>query len=93
MAATWGVKIAVVDMANKVINVTATRTDGVDVRSYALSGLSYVPTEGRTLAVIRDEIVGTLYGMYMTQAALAAATSAIANQEALLVAALNGKEA
>jgi hypothetical protein len=93
MAATWEVEIAVADVANQVINVTATRTDGTNVRTYALSGLSYVPTAGRTLAVIRGEIAGTLYGMYQTQAEMAAATAAIANQEALIAAALNAKEA
>jgi hypothetical protein len=92
MPATWTVKIDVTDAANKVMNVAATRTDGTDVRTYALSGLSYAPTAGRTLAEIRVEIAAVLYGLYKTQADLAVATALIANQEALLAALLNAKE-
>jgi hypothetical protein len=92
MAATWTVKVTVTEVAGKVMDVTATRTDGVDIRTYALNGLSYAPTAGRDLAAIRAEIATVVYAMYKAQADLAVATTAIASQEALLLAALNAKE-
>ena len=93
MAAIWTVKIDVTNVAEKTMTVTATRTDGLDVRVYTLAGLSYNPTPGRNLAAIRGEIVNVLYAMYAKQLALTTESAAIAVNEGLMATALNAKEA
>lgn len=92
MAATWTYKVEVTDAANKVFTVTGTRTDGTDIRTYSLSGLSYVVTATQTLASIRATIVAVIFNMYLAQKDLTTATAAIASQEALLATATNAKE-
>lgn len=95
--ATWATTFTVVDLNNQVINVTATRTDGQDVRTFSLSGISYMATPGRDLAAIRGELATTMHGMYAKEAAIEASieasSAAIATHQALMATALNALEA
>ena len=93
MAATWECAITVVDLDNRVINLTARRTDGEDVRTFSLSGISYMATAGRDLPAIRAELAAVLHGMYAKQAAIEASSAAIATHQAMMDAALNALEA
>jgi len=89
---TWEYTITVTNVAEKIFSVSATRTEGEDVRTYGLSGLSYDTSGSRTLADIRNDIVAFMYGEYQKQVALTVATAAIANQEALLATATEALE-
>ncbi len=92
MAATWTVKIDVTDRLRKLCNVTGTRTNGTDVRTYTLPGVS-ADTHDTPLATIRTQVINALYAMY--QADVAAATDAaamISGWESSLATGLNGKE-
>jgi len=92
MAATWTVKIDVADRSAKLVNVTGTRTDGADVRVYALNGVS-VDTHDTPLATIKTQVVNALYAAYAKQVANTATDAAlIAGWEAALATALNAKE-
>ena len=93
IAPTWQYKVTVTDVAAKVFSVSATRTDGEDVWGPSgLSGLSYATSPTRTLADIRNDIVTFMYGEYQKAVALTVATTAIANQEALLATATEALE-
>jgi hypothetical protein len=93
MAATWTCKIDVTDVPAKLVTVTGTRTDGADVRTYVLSGVS-VDTHDSPLATIKAKVVDGLYRQYAADVTKAAASAAmIAGWEAAVAAALNAKEA
>ena len=92
MADPWTVKIVVTDAVAKEMTVTGTRTEGEEVWTRSLSGLSYASTPGRDLPEIRAELVIVFRAMYDKELALVQETAAVAGQEALLAAALNATE-
>ena len=92
MAAIWTAKIDVTDAVRKVMSVVVTRTDGTDIRTYGLAGLSYATAPGRGLPEIRAELAVVFHAMYEAQRALTVATADVATQEALLSSALNAME-
>lgn len=54
MAAVWTIEFDVADLPNKLLNVTGTRTQDLDVRTYTLSGISG-DTDDRLPAVILED--------------------------------------
>ena len=93
MAATWDVKITVKALARKEVSVLATRTDGVDVRTYSIDSL-LLDTTDRTLDQIRDGVASQLIAEYQAEVAKEASiASLLAGYEAALSGALNSLEA
>lgn len=91
MAAIWTVKIDVTHAPDKIGNVTGTRTDGVDVRTYSLSSVQFVQA-GKTAAEIRAQVTTDLFAQYTAAKAKDALVAVVTAQEALLATTLNGKE-
>lgn len=90
--ANWTVAIEVASLSSKLANVTATRTDGEEVRQFTLPNLN-VDTHDRPVAAIRAEVVAKLWADY--QAALADEAKVVAmleGWEAALVSDLNERE-
>ena len=92
MAAIWTYKLDVTNVPDKIANVTGTRTDGEDVRSYFMPLVSFLPVAGKTIAQIREEVATAMYAQYVADAAKAALVAAIATQESLLATATTAKE-
>ena len=63
MAATWITKITITNLGSKLANITATRTDNEDIRTYTLPGVC-VDTTNVPLATIKTKVVNALYGIY-----------------------------
>ena len=61
--ATWTVEIEVANLQAKQANVTATRTDGVDVREFELARVS-VDTHDKPIEQIRAEVGAALWDKY-----------------------------
>lgn len=92
MTATWIVKIEVANLACKLANVTGVRTNGADVRTYTLQGVS-VDLHDKPLATIKTQVTNALYAMYTADVAqVSAITTLLSGWEAALATALNGKE-
>ena len=90
----WDYKVTVTDEVAKICNVVATRTVGEDVWGPSgLSGLSYATSPTRTLADIRNDIETVMIRRHQKAVALTAATTEVANQEALLASETNALEA
>lgn len=79
MAATWQYNLVFTNLSSKVLNVTAIRTDGEDVRNFSLPGI-LADTHEKSLTQIRDEISAKMYAQYEAEVA----------KEVKIVALLNG---
>jgi len=66
MAATWAIKITVTSIGSELVTVEGIRTDGEDVRTYNMSGVS-VNTYGTTLAAIKLKVVTALHDLYLEE--------------------------
>ena len=62
--ATWATTIEVTDLAAKLGRVTATRTDGEDLRQYVLPSVC-VDTHDKPLATIRAEVVAAIHAKFL----------------------------
>jgi hypothetical protein len=90
--ATWTVEIEVADLDAKLVNVTATRTDGVDIRTYALKGVS-ADTHDKTLSEIRAIVSAELWAAYQAELAKEAKVATLlAGWETALASDLNALE-
>ena len=92
MAATWTFQIEVTDLNSKLVSIAGTRTDGEDVRTYVLSGVS-VDTHDTPLGTIKTTVVDKLYGMYLAAIDKELKIAVLlSGWEAALATALNAKE-
>ena len=90
MAATWTCEITVTNLAQRIVSIRATRTDGEDVRTYYREK---VRVDTQDLAGLRDKLVAGFRKHYEVEVANEqAAAAVIGDWEAGLVAALNAKE-
>lgn len=92
MAVTWEVKIDVLNLAEKRVRVTATRTENGDVFSYSLE--THVDTASKPLAEIRAMIGDMTWAEYQAKATKEAAVATLLEGwEAALESDLMAKEA
>jgi hypothetical protein len=90
--ATWTYTITPTDLVELVGNVTA-RRHGLDVRFYHLEDVSFQPTAEKTIVQIRDEITTAMIALHDAAITNEGITAVVKNQEALLAAETNAKEA
>ena len=91
MAATWETSITVVNREQKRISVSATRTDGEDVRTFGLRTV-FIPAN-ETFAEFKTRIAVALNQSYLDEVADEAANSVIVGTaEADIDAALDAME-
>jgi hypothetical protein len=92
MAATWKVTVVLTNPAAGTASVTATRTDGEDVRTYSLAKVS-TDTAKTAAGDITGRIVESIRKMFLVDEAQRAATQAVTNKwDAALAEALNAEE-
>ncbi len=95
MAITWQTQIVIVDVAEKRVQITATRTDSADPDNPSTySGATHLnPIGGETLGEMRDRLAQHLYGLYEADvAAESAAQAVISTYESELNTALDALE-
>jgi hypothetical protein len=87
--ATWAVEIEVLNLADKRLRVTATRTDGADIRTYTAEAT----VDTGDLPGSRDRVVNALWDAHATVVATETAQNALlVGWEAAVATALNVKE-
>lgn len=93
MAGPWEIDFENVDLGKMLLTVVGTRTDGEDVRTYRLPGVS-VDKHDRTLLQIRDDVRDRLRAMYLADVAEEAGIAAmLSGWSTALTDALNATEA
>jgi len=90
--ATWTVTIEVANLNSKQANISATRTDGPDVRTFELPRVS-LDTHDKPGSQIRQEIVDACWAKFQqSEADAAATTTLLSGYEAALATDLNALE-
>jgi len=93
--ATWSTIIEVISIAAKLARVTATRTDGADVRSYVLDSVC-VDTHDKPLTSIRSETVAAIRSKFLAdqdeRARIAALSATVSSWQTAISSDLNALE-
>ena len=92
MTATWITKITITNLGSRLANITGTRTNNEDIRTYTLSGICVDATDV-PLTIIKTNVVNDLYKMYTDEIEKEnAITTMINGWEAAIDNDLNAKE-